>query len=80
MGRLTDNDKQFGPITYGKSSWNAFRVVLDSNGGESDDEDDDHFVRTTLTVWMFGWVFRIFLGQLIKRVTYRVKAQGWDEK
>ena len=80
MGRLTDNDKQFGPITYGKSSWNAFRVVLSSNGGEGDDDHDCHEsrIRTSLTVWMFGWVFRVYLGQLIKRVTYKVKAQGWS--
>ncbi len=78
MGRLTDNDKHFGPITYGKSSWNAFRVVLDSNGGERDD-DDPVDVKTSLTVYVFGWVFRIFLGKLIKPVTYKVKATTWDQ-
>lgn len=81
MGRLTDNDKQFGPITYGKASWNAFRIILGSNGGENDDDHDaaDHRVKTSLTIYIFGWAFRIYLGQLIKRVTYKVKAQSWDQ-
>lgn len=74
MGRLTSDDRKFGPITYGKASWNAFRAILDS-GSSEDDEDK---VETSLTVYMFGWVFRVYLGQLIKPVTYKVKA-CWDE-
>ena len=74
MGRLTSDDRKFGPITYGKASWNAFRAILDS-GGSDDDEDK---IETTLTVYMFGWVFRVCFGQLIKPITYKVEA-GWDE-
>lgn len=76
MGRLTDNDRKFGPITYGKASWNAFRAIL-SSGGSDDDEDK---TETSLTVYMFGWVFRILLGQLIKPVIYKVKASTWSEE
>lgn len=75
MGRLTSDDRKFGPITYGKAGWNAFRAILDS-GGSDDDEDE---VKTSLTVYMFGWVFRVYLGQLIKPIIYKVKASGWDE-
>lgn len=80
MGRLTDNDKQWGPVTYGKASWNALRVILSSNGGEGDDDhdSDDSRIKTSLTVYIFGWVFRIYLGQLLNRVTYRVKADSWS--
>ena len=74
MGRLTDNDKHCGPITYGKTTFNATRLVLSSEGGEGNDDDE---IRTTLTLYIFGYVFRIFLGNLIKRVTYKVKA-NWD--
>lgn len=73
MGRLTSDDRKFGPITYGKASWDAFRIILDSGG-----EDDEDKVETSLTVYMFGWVFRVFHGQLLKPITYKVKA-GWDE-
>lgn len=72
--RLTDHDKQFGPITYGKSSWNPFRIILSSGDGP----DGDGPNKTSLTVYLFGYVFRLFLGQLIKPGRYKVKA-GWDE-
>ena len=80
MGRLTSNDRKFGPITYGKASWNAFRVILGSNGGENDDDHDspEHRIRTSLTIYIFGWAFRVYLGQLVKRVTYKVKASSWS--
>ena len=70
MGRLTNNDRKFGPITYGKVDWNPFRVILSSEGGEGDDEDHK-FAKTSLTVYMFNWVFRVYLGRLIKPEVYR---------
>lgn len=79
MGRLTDNDRKFGPITYGKASWNPIRIVLSSEGGEGDDDNHPDLIKTSLTVYMFGWVFRIYLGKLIKPVSYKVKANYWDE-
>ena len=58
MGRLTDNDKRFGPITYGRASWNPLRLVF-STGGEDDDGN-------TLTGYAFGYVARIGLPTKMK--------------
>ncbi len=58
MGRLTDNDKRFGPITYGRASWNPLRLVF-STGGEDDDGNN-------LTGYAFGYVARIGLPTKMK--------------
>lgn len=79
MSRLTDNDYKFGPITYGKVDWNPFSIILSSEGGECDDGNHE-LSRTSLTVYMFNWVFRIYLGRLIKPAVYKVKANDWNEE
>lgn len=78
MGRLTNNDRKFGPVIYGKVDWNPIRVILSSEGGEGDDDEPEN-ARTSLTVYLFGWAFRVYLGRLIKPAVYKVKAHGWDE-
>lgn len=78
MGRLTNNDRKFGPVTYGKVDWNPLRIILSSEGGEGDDEEHQ-FAKTSLTIYIFSWAFRIYLGRLIKPAVYKVKANGWDE-
>lgn len=78
MGRLTSNDRKFGPVIYGKVHWNPIRVILSSEGGEGDDDEPEN-ARTSLTVYLFGWAFRVYLGRLIKPAVYKVKAHSWDE-
>jgi hypothetical protein len=73
MRRLTDNDKRIGPITYGRSGWNALRLVLCSGGDEDDDE-----VQNTLTVSAFGWVVRIKLPNLLQPFRLKHIATTWD--
>lgn len=74
MSKLTNEDKHFGPITYGLTSgWRPFRIILSSAG---DDEDDK---QCKLIVYMFGYVFRIYLGNLIKPIKYKVKANWTPE-
>lgn len=34
MGRLTDNDKRIGPLTWGKTSWRCIALTLESHGGD----------------------------------------------
>lgn len=57
MGRLTDNDQHFGPITYARSSWNPLRLVFSTGGGD----DCDGEPRNSLTAYAFGWVARLWL-------------------
>jgi hypothetical protein len=55
MGRLTDNDKRFGPITYGRVDWRPLRFVFSTGGGV-----DEHR-HNNITCYGFGWVARISL-------------------
>lgn len=75
MGRLTDNDKKFGPITYGKSNWGNKSIILSSFDDNAEGDDK----RASLIIYMFNYVFRIWLGNLIKPVMYKVRAD-WDEE
>lgn len=73
MGRLTDDEKKFGPITYGRSSWNPLRLVW-SSGGDGDDHGE---ARNSLTVYAFGWITRIWLPNVL--LPFKVRhAAGWD--
>jgi hypothetical protein len=55
MSRLTDNDKRFGPFTYGRASWRPVRMVFSTGGG-----DDEHPCNH-ITGYVFGWVARLNL-------------------
>lgn len=74
MPRLTDNDRHFGPVTYGPSDFKATRVVFSTGGGGDDDED----AFNNLTTYAFGWVARLKLPKLMQ--PYRIKhiADSWD--
>lgn len=72
MGRLTDNDKRFGPITYGRSSWNALRLVWSSGGGDDDEPQN------TLTAYAFCWVARVNFPNLLPPFRVKHIATSWD--
>jgi hypothetical protein len=66
---LTDQDRRFGPITYGRSDWAALRVMFSSG--------DDEEPRNKLTVNAFGWVVRIWLPTIIQ--PHKVKCTAmWN--
>lgn len=73
--RLTDDDRNFGPITYGRSgNWRPLRLVLSSGGGGYSDSDE---ARNTLTAYAFGWVACVRMPNIIQ--PYRVKhVARWD--
>ena len=72
MGRLTDDDKHFGPITYGRAAWRCLRLVWSSGGGEGEEPHN------TLTTYAFGWVARVNLPTVL--LPYKIKhvAAHWD--
>lgn len=70
MSRLTDHDRRFGRITYGRSDWAAFRAVFRSG--------DDEEPRNSLTVNAFGWVARIWLPAIIQPYKVKHTAKYWD--
>lgn len=55
MSRLTDNDCRMGPLTWGRSGWNPWRLVFSTGGGV-----DDH-PRNHLTCYAFRRVWRLDL-------------------
>lgn len=61
MGRLTDNDRRWGPLTWGRSGWNPWRAVWSSGGG-----DDESTTRNSLTVYAFGWIVRLWLPAILQ--------------
>lgn len=70
MGRLTDNDRHLGPITYARSSWSPWRLVY-SSGGE-----DEKF--NSITAYAFGWVARLKLPNILQPWRRKIVAQSWD--
>ena len=73
MGRLTDNDRHLGRfITYGRSSFNALRLVYSSGAREGDAGQNN------LTAYAFGWVARLRMPNLLPDFKVRHKALSWD--
>ena len=71
MNRLTDNDQHFGPFTYAKVDWKPIRIVLSSGG------DEENETSNNLTIYMFGYVLRINLPNIIQ--DYKIKRiANWD--
>lgn len=75
MSRLTDNDKRFGLITYGKTDWKALRFVWSSGGGE-----DDEGSGNDLTIYACGWVARIGLPKILRPYKEKHMAESWSEE
>lgn len=60
MSRLTDSDHKWGPLTWGKTSWNPIRLVFSTGGGQ-DDHQHNH-----ITTYAFGYAIRLDLPNLMK--------------
>lgn len=58
--RLTEDDRQLGPLRWGPSGWSALRAVLSSG------KDEDGKGPCVLTVSAFGWVAELQLPRLIE--------------
>jgi len=76
VGRLTDNDKQLGPIVYGKVYWDALQFVWSSGGDEWEDTQE---CRNDVTIYCKGYVCRFYLPQILKPIvvdkgTYKIKV------
>ena len=72
MPRLTDNDRRLGPLTWGRSSWKALGVTLSSG-----DEEEEDRARNSLTVYVFGWVARLWLPTILQPYREKHQAIGW---
>ena len=72
MNRLTDNDRNWGPLTLAR--WSKRISIMFSSG----DEEEEPEAVNTLTFNAFGWALRIRLPQIIQ--PYRVRHDAnWDE-
>ena len=75
IGRLTDDDKNYGPLTIGKSDWNAWRLVYTAYQNE---EYDNKIINTlTLHLGKF-FIARLKLPSIIKPYQLKVYATSWD--
>lgn len=73
MSMLTDDDKQFGPLTVGRTaSWCPWRLVW-SSGGDGDCDK----TANTLTAYALGWVAQVRLPNVLQPWRIRHKA-NWD--
>jgi hypothetical protein len=72
MTSLTDSDRTFGPLTWGKATWNPLRVVWSSG-----DEEEGNY-RNDVTVYAFGWIARLWLPNILQPFRIKHTANGWD--
>lgn len=63
MARLTDNDRRWGPLTWGPcgSSWRPLRLVFSTGG-----DNDYGRAENNVTAYAFGWVARLSLPTLMQ--------------
>jgi hypothetical protein len=73
MNRLTDNDKNFGPITI--SQWAGKIGVIISSGGEH-----DYAAQCHLMLHGFGWAMRIQIPNIIPPLRIKHVAESWDKE
>lgn len=75
IGRLTDDDKNYGPLTIGKSNWNAWRLVYTAY----QNEDYDNKVVNTITLHLGKFfIARLKLPPIVKPYQLKVYATSWD--
>jgi hypothetical protein len=71
MRRLTENDKRLGPLVFGRTNWNPWRVVFSTG-------DDDEDQGNSLTIYAFGWVIQMVLPKIMQPHRIKHMAQTWD--
>ena len=69
--RWSDNDKHFGPFTYGKCNYAPISVVLTSG-------DADEYPGCELQINFRGYYFLVGLPAIVRPYGEKVVAQGWD--
>ena len=73
MRRMTENDKNWGPFTWGP--WTkTFSLRWETSG---EDEDDSHEYNLVRAIG-FGYAIRLRLPAIIKPYKEKHKALGWD--
>lgn len=72
MSRLTDNDRSWGPFTWGH--WHKTFSIMWSSG---DEEDGPR--KSRLLLAGFGWALRIFVPNILQPRRIRHEA-NWDEE
>lgn len=70
MSRMTENDKTWGPFTWGP--WHkTISMMWSSGGGEEEDP------RNRLRICAFGWAVRIWLPRILRPWKEKHVATGW---
>lgn len=72
MTRLTNDDRRLGPLTWGRSGWDPWRIVLSSG------DEEEGRARNSLTVYAFGWCARLWLPAVLQPHRVKVHAKYWD--
>lgn len=72
--RLTDDDFVLGPLSFGKSSWIAFRFTISSKN--KDKETDFCYI----TLYLINYVFRLRFFNIIPPLKIKTKATYWSEE
>lgn len=70
--RLTDDEKCFGPLRFGTTSWRPWRLTLESHGG------DEGHKWNTLTIYLFGFVASLYLPRILQPQRRKVHAVYWS--
>jgi hypothetical protein len=77
VARLTEGEKHFGPITYGRThGWRPIRLVWSSEG--NDDGCYAEHEPNSLTGYAFGWVAKINLPKIIRPFLIKHVPKSWD--
>lgn len=74
MNRLTDNDRNLGPFTFGPWT-DSFSVTFNTGDGESGEDEGNHILLIA-----FGWVLRIALPTIIQPRRVKKVAHSWDKE
>lgn len=79
MARLTDDSKSIGPLSWGTTTWKAFRINYSSYEDLDDLEEKGNF-KNSLTIHIGNFVARIYLPKIIKPHFIKIEAKDWSEE